>query len=109
MGCAPVACTLTTVLKEQMTQRSGLRANGDLYLCMTCFVPPGVDRGRTCRWEERSPDTDTTEPVQQRSRRSKCNKQQMKRINRISLFLQTALLLTVVAAAEGHKCDWTHN
>lgn len=56
--CAPLACTLTAVLKEQMTQRSGLRANGDLYLCMTRFVSPGVDRGRTCRWQERLSDTD---------------------------------------------------
>lgn len=28
--------------------------------------------------------------------------------DQISLLLQTASLQTVVAAAEGHKCDWTH-
>lgn len=32
---------LPQFLKEQMTQRFELRANGDLYLCMTCFRSPG--------------------------------------------------------------------
>lgn len=106
--CAPLACTLTAVWKEQMTQRSGLRANGDLYLCMTCFVSPGVDRVRTCRWEERLSDTDaeTRSATEQAKKMFVINSKRWR--DRISLFLQTASLITVVATAEGHKCDWTH-
>lgn len=88
--CAPLACTLTAVWKEQMTQRSGLRANGDLYLCMTCFVSPGVDRVRTCRWEERLSDTDakTRSAMEQAKKMFVINSKRWR--DRISLFLQTA-------------------
>lgn len=51
--CVPLACSLTTVWNEQMTQLPRLRANGDLYLRMTCFTSLGVVCSRTCWWEER--------------------------------------------------------
>lgn len=99
---------LPQFLKEQMTQWFELRANGDLYLCMTCFRSPGGGGPRS--------HMPVGGKVVQHRRQNLCSSgsgeanviNSRRWRDQISLLLQTASLQTVVAAAEGHKCDWTH-